>query len=403
MAAFAYLALAANGRKTSGLLEADSERHARRQLRERSLVPLSVTPTTEKATTDKPATHSRARLKPTTVVLFSRLLGALLEAGLPLDDALAAIVRQSSDPALRLVVIDVRSRVLEGQSLATAVGQFPRSFPEVYCATVGAGEQTRLLPVVLQRIADYLERRQAVTQKIQLALIYPAVLSLVSLLVVGGLLTFVVPEIVKVFAHSAHPLPGITLALLAVSGFTAHYWPALLGLGAALIWGWRQALRHPRSRQAIHTLSLRLPGLAGFTRENDGGRFARTLGILLNSGLTMLDALFIAEKSVVNLVIRAELAAAAVRVREGAALANALAECPHLPPLLVHLAASGESVGELPRMLETAAMASEREVELRLAVGLNLLEPVLILTMGLVVLGIVLAILLPIFEMNQLV
>ncbi|MSQ67902.1 MAG: type II secretion system protein GspF [Gammaproteobacteria bacterium] len=403
MTAFSYIALGANGRKTSGLLEADSARHARRQLRERALLPLSVTPTAEKGTVAKPARRSRARLKPTTVVLFTRLLGALLEAGLPLDGALSAIARQSSDPALRLVVIDVRSRVLEGQSLAAAVGQFPRSFPEVYCATVGAGEQTRLLPLVVQRIADYLERRQLVTQKIQLALIYPAVLSLVSVLVVGGLLTFVVPEMVKVFAHSAHALPTITLALLAVSSFTARYWPALGGLAVALGWGWQQALRQPRARYLLHAVSLRLPGLAGFTRANDGGRFARTLGILLNSGLTMLDALFIAEKSVVNLVLRAERAAAAARVREGAALANALANCPHLPPLLVHLVASGESVGELPRMLETAALASEREVELRVAVGLNLLEPVLILTMGLVVLGIVLAILLPIFEMNRLV
>jgi general secretion pathway protein F len=337
------------------------------------------------------------------VVLFSRLLGSLLESGLPLDDALSAIARQSADPVLRLVVVDVRSRVLEGMSLADAVSQFPRSFPEVYCATVGAGEQTRLLPLVLQRVADYLERRQAVQQKIQIAMIYPAVLSLVSVLVVGGLLTFVVPEIVKVFEHTDHALPGITLALLAVSGFTARYWPLLIAGAVAFVWSFRLASRYPRSRRALHALALRIPILSGFVRENDGGRFGRTLGILLNSGLSMLDALFIAEKSVVNLVIREELAMAAARVREGESLATALARANQLPPLLVHLVASGESVGELPRMLETAALASEREVEMRLALGLNLLEPALILTMGLVVLGIVLAILLPIFEMNRLV
>jgi general secretion pathway protein F len=181
-------------------------------------------------------------------------------------------------------------------------------------AETQAGEQTRLLPLVLQRVADYLERRQAVQQKIQLALIYPAVLSLVSILVVGGLLTFVVPEIVKVFEHTDHALPGITLALLAVSDFTGHYWPLIVLAGVAAVWGFRLALQKQRSRRFLHVLALRLPVLSGFARENDGGRFARTLGILLNSGLSMLDALFIAEKSVVNMVMREELAAAAARV-----------------------------------------------------------------------------------------
>jgi general secretion pathway protein F len=258
VAAFAWVALEANGRKSTGLTEADSERHARRQLREKGLVPISVTPTTVKATASAPATVSRTRLKPASVVLFSRLLGSLLESGLPLDDALSAIARQSGDPTLKMVVIDVRSRVLEGMSLADAVAQFPRSFPEVYCATVGAGEQTRLLPLVLQRVADYLERRQAVQQKIQLALIYPAVLSLVSILVVGGLLTFVVPEIVKVFEHTDHALPGITLALLAVSDFTGHYWPLIVLAGVAAVWGFRLALQKQRSRRFLHVLALRL-------------------------------------------------------------------------------------------------------------------------------------------------
>ena len=403
MTAYSYVALEADGRQSKGLTEADSERHARRLLRERGLVPLSVTAASAKASVHHPAAVSRVRLKIGSVVLFSRLLGSLLESGLPLDDALSAIARQNGDPALRLVVLEVRSRVLEGSSLGDAVSHFPRAFPEVYCATVGAGEQTRLLPLVLQRVADYLERRQGLQQKISLALIYPLVLSLVSVLVVGGLLTFVVPEIVKVFAHSDRPLPGITVALLALSGGLARHWPLVLLLAAGAAWGGRVAFAYPRSRRALHALALRLPLLGGFVRENDGGRFARTLGILLNSGLSMLDALSIAEESVVNLVLREELASAALRVREGESLANALARAPHLPPLLVHLTASGEDVGELPRMLETAALASEREVEMRLAVGLNLLEPALILTMGLVVLAIVLAILLPIFEMNRLV
>jgi general secretion pathway protein F len=404
MSAFEYTALEANGRKTRGLTEADSERHARRLLRERGLVPLNVAPTAARARPDAAAGGaSRLRLGTPQIVLFTRLLGSLLESGLPLDDALSAIARQSSEDGLRRIVLDIRARVLEGQTLADAIGQFPRAFPEVYRATVGAGEQTRLLPLVLQRVADYLERRQEVQQRVRLAMIYPAVLTVVSLAVVVGLLTFVVPQIVKVFEHSEQQLPTITVALLATSAAVKQYGMVALAALIAAAAGLRVLLRRPAIRMRRDEWLLRLPVLGGFHREDDAGRFARTLGILLDSGLSMLDALDIAGKSVVNLRLRADLDGAAARVREGESLAGALARVPRLPALLVHLVASGESAGTLPRMLETAANTSERAVELRLAVGLNLLEPALILTMGLVVLTIVLAILLPIFEMNQLV
>jgi general secretion pathway protein F len=404
MSAFEYTALQANGRKTRGLTEADSERHARRLLRERGLVPLNVAPTAARARPDAPpGGASRLRLGTPQIVLFTRLLGSLLESGLPLDDALSAIARQSSEDGLRRIVLDIRARVLEGQTLADAIGQFPRAFPEVYRATVGAGEQTRLLPLVLQRVADYLERRQEVQQRVRLAMIYPAVLTVVSLAVVVGLLTFVVPQIVKVFEHSEQQLPTITVVLLATSAAVKQYGMGALAALIAAAAGLRALLRRPAIRMRRDEWLLRLPVLGGFHREDDAGRFARTLGILLDSGLSMLDALDIAGKSVVNLRLRADLDGAAARVREGESLAGALARVPRLPALLVHLVASGESAGTLPRMLETAANTSERAVELRLAVGLNLLEPALILTMGLVVLTIVLAILLPIFEMNQLV
>lgn len=402
MAAFAWEALDARGRREKGLLEADSERHARRQLRERGLVPLHVGPAAGELVQagQRPLGTT---LRPATVVLFSRLLGSLLASGLPLDDALTAIARQGGDVALRQVVLELRSRVLEGVSLADALGQFPRCFPEAYCATVAAGEQTRVLPLVLERLADYLERRQGVQQKIRLALIYPAVLVTVSVAVVAGLLVFVVPEIVQVFDQGERELPGITQALLVVSAFLVRWHWALLLIVVACVLGGRIALRRPRARRSLHALVLRLPVLRGFVRENDAARFARTLGLLLQSGLGMLEALGIARQAAANLVLREELVQATARVREGEALGDALRGCPHLPPLLSHLAASGEQAGELPRMLETAALASERDVELKLAVGLNLLEPALILTMGLMVLGIVLAVLLPIFEMNRLV
>jgi general secretion pathway protein F len=356
VAAYEYTALAANGRKTRGLTEADSERHARRVLREKGLTPLSVQATSDRSVVEKGMTAktSRLRLGPTQVVLFTRLLGSLLESGLPLDDALSAIAKQSSDAALRRVVLDVRSRVLEGQSLADSVGQFPRAFPEVYRATVGAGEQTRLLPLVLQRVADYLERRQEVQQKIRLAMIYPAVLTAVSLLVVTGLLTFVVPEIVKVFEHSAQRLPGITLALLATSDFLKTHGVLLL---AALVSAWlglRALLRRPAARFRWDGMLLGLPVLGEFYRENDAGRFARTLGILLNSGLNMLDAFRISEKSVVNLVMRAELEAArGARARRRSAGHRAGARAPPA-------AAARASRGERRKLGRVAANARHR-------------------------------------------
>lgn len=402
MAAFNFIALDRDGRPVRGLTEAESAKQARRALRERGLNPVDVAASHAPAGEGAAPGRRPRRLSGDDRILFTQLLATLLDSGLPLDDALGAIAKQSASKQLEALVLALRARVREGYSLEKSLGFFPTAFPEDYAATIGAGEQTRYLPLILRRMSDHLERRQEIQQRIRVASIYPAILVVVSLLVVGGLLTFVVPEVVKVFINMEQQLPLITRGLIAVSDFTAAYgaygFAVILGAGFA----WRGLRRNPRVRGAIHRLGLRLPLFGSLIRNTDGARFARTLSVLLSSGVNMVPAVTICARSASNVCIRELLERTAARVREGESLSTPLAEAGVFPPLLVHLIANGETSGELTKMLDTAAAAQERSVQTLIAVMLGLIEPLLILTMGAVVFVIVLGILLPIFDMNQL-
>lgn len=401
MAAFNYVALNRDGRQVRGLTEADTAKQARRALRERGLNPVDVAQTHGAASKDVAVRNPR-KLSGDERILFTQLLATLLDSGLPLDDALGAIAKQSSSKQLEALVLAVRARVREGYSLEKSLGFFPAAFPEDYAATIGAGEQTRYLPLILRRMSDHLERRQEIQQRIRVASIYPAILIVVSLLVVTGLLAFVVPEVVKVFINMDQQLPLITRGLIAVSELTVTYGGyALAGvLGAVL--AWRGLRRKPAARRALHRLALRLPLLGTLVSSADGARFARTLSVLLSSGVNMVPAVTICARSASNVCIRELLERTSERVREGESLSTPLAEAGVFPPLLIHLIANGETSGELTKMLDTAAAAQERSVQTQIAVMLGLIEPLLILTMGAVVFVIVLGILLPIFDMNQL-
>lgn len=398
MPAFDFLALDSHGSRRRGVTEADSEAQARQRLRDQALVPLEIRP----ARAGGGGARRGPRLSASERVLFTRLLGTLLASGLPLDDALTGLARQADGANFKRVALDVRARVVEGQGLAEGLAQFPATFPEIYRATVAAGSQTRHLPTVLARLADFLEARQAMQQRLKLALIYPAVLTVVAVAVVGGLLGFVVPEVVKVFEQMERELPLLTRALIATGDFARAH--GLLVIVALLVvaYGLRRALLLPRVRLSVDGWILKLPLLGAFVRESDASAFARTLAILLGSGLPMLDALRIATAGVANRRTRQEGREVLERVREGAALSRALARARGFPPLLAHLVGSGEQSGDLPAMLDTSAEAHERAMEARLAVALGLAEPALILLMGAIVLVIVIAILLPIFEMNRL-
>jgi len=403
MAAFNFVALDRDGRQVRGLTEAESAKQARRALRERGLNPVDVAESHARASGDAAPARNPRRLSGDDRILFTRLLATLLDSGLPLDDALGAIAKQSSSKHLGALVLALRARVREGYSLEKSLGFFPAAFPEDYAATIGAGEQTRYLPLILQRMSDHLERRQEIQQRIRVASVYPAILVVVSLLVVGGLLTFVVPEVVKVFINMEQRLPLITRGLIAVSDYTADYgvyvFAGLIGAGFA----WRRLRRNPRVRRALDRFALRLPLLGALVSNNDGARFARTLSVLLSSGVNMVPALTICARSASNVCIRELLERTSERVREGESLGSPLGEAGVLPPLLVHLIANGEASGELTKMLDTAAAAQERHVQTQISVLLGLIEPLLILVMGAIVFIIVLGILLPIFDMNQLI
>ena len=395
MEAFRYHALDATGRSVSGVVQADTPRDARAQLRARGLLPSSVA---------KPATHGWARaISAAQLSLLTRQMATLLDSGLTMEQALAALIEEAEAPSTREALAGVKAEVMAGASLAAALGSHERSFPEFYRALVHGGEESGALPTVLAHLADYLDARQALRQKASLALLYPILVAVVAIAIVAGLLMYVVPQAVQVFQQSRQGLPLLTRALIGLSDFLRAAWPYLLLLFLGIAVTTHLALRRPGPRRRWHALLLRLPWLGPLVRGVDTSRFASTLAILVGGGVPLLAALASGARVMGNSVMREAVERAIERVREGASLARALGETRAFPPLLVHLVASGEMSGRLEQMLGRAAGLETQALERRLAVFLTLLEPAMILTMGAVVLLIVLAILLPIIEMNQLV
>jgi general secretion pathway protein F len=402
MASFRFEASNAAGRIEQGLIEADSARAARASLRARGMVPLAVD-AVGVGRGARPAPFRRRRFSESELALATRQLSSLLAAKLPLATALAATIEGSEDAAVREVLATVRSEVVAGHRLADAFGQFPLEFPEVYRATVAAGEETGDLAKVMERLADYIEERQALRGKILAAFVYPAVVTLVALAIVVFLMTYVVPQGVEVFQQTRQELPWPTRVLLVTSETlrAAGLWIAL-GLVVAGI-ALRRWLARPGPKAAWDGLALRLPIFGRMVRAVNAARFAATLAILTAAGVPLLRALDAARATLANTVLAKAVSDTISAVREGSTLARALGAAKVFPPILVHLAASGEATGELAPMLERAANNLAREVERRALLLTTLLDPLLILTMGAVVLGIVLAVLMPIIEINQLV
>lgn len=402
MPAFAYQALDASGRTQRGVLQGDTARAVRGLLRERGLNPLEVEEVREGARrTGSP--FARRGLGSVQLALLTRQLATLIGAGLPIDEALAALSEQAENERQRGLTMSLRARVMEGASLAQAFGDFPESFPDIYRATVAAGEQSGRLDSVLDRLADYAEARDALKQKLLAALAYPLLLTLVAIAVVAGLLAWVVPQIVGVFQNLHQTLPLATRLLIATSDFLRGWgWLILLVLvvaGAAA----RMALRSEALRFRWHEFLLGLPLLGRLVRAANTARATRTLALLAGSAVPLLDALGIAAQVVPNLPMRETLRRAAFKVREGAAFSRALGESGQFPPVALRLIASGERSGELPRMLEETAQQQQRELDRWLTALTAVLGPAVILAVGAMVLFIVLAILLPIFDLNQMV
>ena len=395
MGAFEYQAL--DGSKTTrGVVQADTARAARSQLRERGLIPLDIQSVEKQSASRFSFSGGRDR------ALLIRQLATLLKAGLTLEEVLSLLVEQSDSPAQRRQLGAIRSRVMEGQSLSAAMSEHSSLFPTLYTAAVAAGERAGRLEIVLERLADHAEQREAMSRGVGLALIYPLLLALIALGVVWGLIGFVVPRVAGVFDTAGQALPFITRSLLAMSGFVASYgiWLVLaLILGAvALVLAWRQ----PGPRQVVDRALLRLPIIGRLVRARQTAEFTRTLAILTSSAVPLVEALRVAAGVVVNQVARQDIERAAAQVREGVSLTRALENSTWLPPMARRLIAGGERSGELAPMLEHAAAIQERELQSATTVLLSVLQPLLILTVGLLVLYIVLAIMLPILGMSQL-
>lgn len=405
MSAFRYKALNTEGRLIKGVLEADSERHLRAQLRAQNLRPVEVRGVEVKMIKGRRPrfTLFRAGLSASELALITRQLATLVASALPLDECLQAAAEQTRKPSIKSILLEVRSRVSEGYTLASGMAQYPQAFGEMYRAMVHAGEQAGQLAPVLEQLAEHTENRQLTAQKLKLAMIYPFVLMGVAVSVVAALMVFVVPELVGIFTHTKKELPPLTVGLIATSDFLRD-WGLYLLMGLLLsVVVIRQLLQEPRRRLRWHQLLLQIPGINRVLVGIDTARFSSTLSILMGSGVPLLDALHIAGSVMNNRELQKAAIKVADNVQEGSSLNKALSQGDCFPPMMVHMVASGEVSGELEVMLERSATNQERELEMTLGTVMGLFEPMMVILMGGVVLIIVLAILLPIFDLNTMV
>lgn len=403
MAAFEYLAATTDGRQVRGVVDGDSPRHVRSQLRERGLAPLEVNEITRKRSERRSGISLARAVSATELAIVTRQLATLVRAALPLEEALQATSQQTESERLQGILLAVRAKVMEGQTLADGLSDFPQAFPDIYRATVAAGEQSGKLDIVLERLADWTESRQALREQLRAAMYYPAILTTLTVLVTAVLLAYVVPQVVTVFDNMDRDLPFLTIALIALSDFIREWGIWMLIALAITVVAFVRALKDDAFRWKVHALLLRLPVTARMVRGLNAARFARTFSILSSAGVPVLDGLHISAATVANLPMRAAVDEAAVRVREGAPIARSLDVSGLFPPLTIHLIASGESSGRLGEMLERASNAQEREMKASLDAMMALLGPGLILLMGGIVLVIVLAVLLPILDFNQMI
>lgn len=404
MAAYEYQALDAKGRRKQGVLEADSARLVRQQLREQGLTPLEVSETVEKARREASGfSLFRPSMSTGDLALITRQLATLVAAALPIEESLKAVAEQCEKPKQRTLISAVRGKVLEGHAMAEAMATFPSVFDQLYRAMVAAGEKSGHLEKVLNRLADYTEQRQQMKNKLMQAMIYPIVLTLVAVGVIAILLSSVVPKVVEQFVHMKQELPLSTRILMGASDFVRDYGLAvILLLGCALLF-FRWWNRKPERRIRYHALLLRLPVIGRVARGINTARYARTLSILNSSAVPLLEGMRISGEVLTNDYARARLVAASERVREGSSLRSALEQTKLFPPMMLHMIASGERSGELDSMLERAADNQDREFEGQVNIALGVFEPALVVSMAAIVLFIVMSILQPILELNNMV
>jgi len=404
--AFNYVVLDERGREKKGTLEGDSARQVRQQLRDKGLIPLSVDITVKRSSVkggDGFRAQSRQRLTSNDLALLTRQLATLIQASLPVEEALRAVAKQTEKPKIKSMVLSIRSKVVEGYTLAKSLGEYPHAFPHLYRATVEAGEHSGHLDLVLEQLADYTESSAETSKKIKGALIYPIVITIFSFSIVVLLLKFVVPKMVSVFEGSGQALPSVTVALISTSEFIQAY-GFYIFIGMAIgIFLFMRGMRRESFRRRVHAWLLKLPLIGRIVKGVDAARVASTLCILAKSGVQLVEALKIASQVTANICIRDAVRQGAEMLREGSSLHRALDQSGHFPPMMVQMIASGEQSGELDNMLGRAARNQERELESIIGTIISLFEPLMMVFMGVVVMVIVLAIMLPIISMNNLV
>lgn len=405
MPAYHFVAITPAGREQKGVIEAETEKQARQLLRNKSLVPLTIRAAQESKSAikaNKSFFNRKQGLSSKDLALITRQFATLLSAGLPIEEALAAVAEQSDKAHIKGLVLSVRGKVVEGHALASALRDHPEAFSELFCATIAAGEKSGHLDKVLTRLADYTEQQWQMRQKLKTALIYPTMIVFVAMGIVGFLLEFVVPKMISVYGHLNQALPIPTVILIALSDFIKSYGLYFIILIVLTVYFWHKALKKsPPLREKAHRFMLRLPLLGYSIRTSDTARFSRTLSILSASGVPVLEAMKISAQLVTTIPIRQAVEEAVHRVREGGAIHLALKQTSFFPPMSVHMIASGEASGQLEGMLERVAHNQEDEITRLIEVALALFEPAVILIMGAIVLFIVLAVLLPIFQLNQ--
>lgn len=409
MAAFEYTALDAGGKQRKGVLDGDSARHVRQLLRDQGLAPMSVGAASRSNGERVAGTPARLRLAfgpavaPLDLALLTRQLATLIAAGLPVEESLHTIARQTDKRRLSTLVMDVRGRVLEGHSLAAALAEYPSAFSSMYRSTVAAGEQSGYLDAVLDNLADHTEQRFESVRNVQMALFYPVLLFVVSLLIIAGLLVYVVPGIVEVFADTGQSLPLLTEVLIGASDLLQRYWWIVVGVLAAGVLAGRWLRSKAEVRLWWDRRKLSLPLVRRLARGGNASRYASTLAILTSSGVPLVDAMKIATEVVTNTWLKRALADAVQSVSEGSSLRAALEAVGHFPPMFLHMVASGEASGELDAMLAKVADYQQQELTRLVTTLVQLFQPLMLLFMAGMVLMIVLAVLVPILNMNQLV
>lgn len=402
MAAFQYRAIDKNGKAHKGVIETDSPRHVRQQLQERGLTTLELKLLTESSLRSMRSFHfAPKRMKSQDLSLVTRQMATLLNAGIPLDEVLSGVAKQNDKASVKNIILGVRSKVMEGYTLAMGMGEFPLAFPKLYRTTVSSGEKSGKLDLVLLRLAEYTERQQHIKRKIRQALIYPSLMVIVSIAVVFFMLMYVVPKIIDVFNQTNQELPLATKILLNISSAMRNYGLYFLGFLVMAGYGFTRMLKKPNFKRGFHKFLFKIPLLGKTMRTINSARFARTFGILNAASVPILEAMHASAQLITPLPMQEAVLASIEQVREGVSIHTALQKTGYFSPMFTHLIGSGEASGQLDAMLEKAAANQESDVESLIDGSLALFEPIMILVMGGIVMFIVLAVMLPIFALDN--